>query len=284
MPEGDSIHRLAARLGPLLVGKEVRRLRARRIADRAADGVVGHRIVAVEAHGKNLLVRFDDTTLLHIHLRMDGRLFVDRPRSAFWAPRAGTPELELAVDGASIVGKKIPVCRLLTEREGAREIARLGPDLLQDFDEAEAIRRLRALASREIGDAIMLQRAIAGIGNVYKSEVLFLEGIDPRAVTGSLEADVLARIVRRAATLLRRNVGPGPRTTRPTLGGGPRVWVYARAGKPCLRCQTPIVRYYQGAAPGRSTYSCPRCQAGRPERVSRASDVRGASEASERGP
>lgn len=279
MPEGDTIHQLASRLAPVLTGREVTAFTARRIPDAAARSLVGHRIEAVEARGKNLLVRFDDGRVLHIHLRMEGRVFLERPRSAFWAPSKTEPEMRLAVGGAAIVGRRLPVCRLLTASQEKRlpELAGLGPDLSREgfgdvgseemapasSPEEEALGRLRMLRDREIGDALLVQRAAAGIGNVYKSEVLFLEGIHPRALTSSLDDDELRGLLRRASTLLRTNVASGgPRTTRPTLRG-PRLWVYERGGRPCLRCGTTITRFLQGPAPGRSTYFCPRCQPAR---------------------
>jgi endonuclease-8 len=268
MPEGDSLHRLAARLRPVFAGRSVTSLRARRIPDAAADELVGLEVLAVEAHGKNLLVKFaGGRVVLHVHLRMNGRVFVERPRSAFWAPRRETtPDLRLEVKGASVVGRDLPVCRLLRAREGERVIAELGPDLLGDvYDEEEAVRRLARLGELAIGPALLVQRVTAGIGNVYKSEVLFLEGVDPRAPVSSLETTTLRALLQRARVLLQRNVGPGAgeaRTTRTALRG-PRLWVYGRKGEPCLRCGTAIEVLRQGPEAGRSTYFCPRCQ-GRP--------------------
>jgi endonuclease-8 len=146
--------------------------------------------------------------------------------------------------------------------------------LKEDFDEDEALKRLRALSTRSIGEALLVQRVAAGIGNVYKSEVLFLEGVDPRSNVSSIYDDKLRALLRRASILLRRNVGDGPRTTRPTLGArgraavastraqmrSVRVWVYGRLGRPCLRCKTPVIMFRQGMAPGRTTYACTRCQ------------------------
>jgi endonuclease VIII len=266
MPEGDSLYRLASRLAPVLEGREVTSFAARRLPDAAARTLVGHRISKVYAKGKNLLIGFDDGRLLHIHLKMDGRVFVERPRSAFWAPERYGPDMRLVVDGASIVGRRLPVLRLLTEAQAKRspDLAGLGPDLVREgYDEAEAVKRLRALTDRDIADALLVQRAAAGIGNVYKSEVLFLEGIHPRTPISLVTDDELRALLRRASVLLRRNLGDGPRTTRPTLGGA-RLWVYGRGGRPCLRCSTPIVRFMQGPDPGRSTYFCPNCQ---PERT-----------------
>ena len=265
MPEGDSLHRLAAKLAPALEGREVIAFTARRLPDDAARSVVGHVVASVTARGKNLLIRLDDDRVVHIHLRMEGRVSIERPRSTFWKASPSEPDMRLAVRGAAVVGRRLPVLRLLTASQERRapDLAGLGPDLVREgWDEDEAVRRLRALADREIGDALLVQRAAAGIGNVYKSEVLFLEGIDPRAPLSSLADADLRALLRRASVLLRRNLGRGPRTTRPTLGGA-RLWVYGRGGRPCLRCEAPIERVLSGPAPGRSTYFCPRCQPSR---------------------
>lgn len=264
MPEGDSIHRLAAQLGRRLVGRRVQAFEAHDIADASADTVVGHVVVAVEARGKNLLVRFDDERTLHIHLRMLGRVGLERPRSTYWSPRRVPHQLRLAVEGAVVVGDRIPVLRLLRAgaERSAPDLAGLGPDLLaREVDEDECVRRLRALGPRPIGEALLVQRALAGIGNIYKSETLFLEKIDPRARVAELDDAALRRLVRRAVALLRANLGSGPRITRPSLAGS-RFWVYGRAGRACFRCATAVAMIRQGAPPGRSSYYCPACQVG----------------------
>ncbi|MCW5837711.1 MAG: Fpg/Nei family DNA glycosylase [Labilithrix sp.] len=269
MPEGDSLHRLAAKLAPVLEGREVIAFSARRLSDAAARSLVGRRVVSVTAKGKNLLVRVDDGRVLHVHLKMEGRVFVERPRSAFWAPPRGEPDMRLAVAGAAIVGRRLPVLRILSASAERRapDLAGLGPDLVAEgWDEPEAIARLRALPDREIAEALLVQRAVAGIGNVYKSEVCFLEGVDPRARLSELDDGELSALLRRASALLRANLGDGPRVTRRSLGGA-RLWVYGRGGRACLRCRTPIVRFLQGAAPGRSTYACPTCQPARSRRA-----------------
>lgn len=262
MPEGDSIHNLAARLRQRLVGREVRAFEAHPIDDATAATLVGRTIVAVDARGKNLLVRFDDGRALHVHLRMLGRVRFERPRSSFYLPRRTRPQLRLAVDGAAIVGSRIPVLRLLRAGTEARapDLARLGPDLLDpDYDEAEAVKRLLGLGKMPIGEALLVQRAIAGIGNIYKSETLFLEKTSPVTPTAALGAERLRAIVRRASALMRMNLGSGPRVTRPSMRSG-RFWVYGRRGRPCFACGTPIAMIRQGAPPGRSTYHCPTCQ------------------------
>lgn len=264
MPEGDTIHRLALRLGPVLEDREVTAFTARRLpaADRT---LVGRRISKVYARGKNLLIAFDGGYHLHIHLKMHGRVFIERTRSSFWAPEKHPPDMRLVVPGAAIVGRHLPLIRLLTEAQVKRaaDLASLGPDLVTEgFDEGDAVKRLRQLSIRDIASALLVQRAAAGIGNVYKSEVLFLAGIHPLTPVSRISDDELRAILRSASVLLRRNLGEGPRTTRPTLGGT-RLWVYGRRGRPCLRCRTPIVRMMTGRAPGRSTYFCPTCQAER---------------------
>jgi endonuclease-8 len=260
MPEGDSIHRLAREIGRAFVGREITAFEGHVFSDETARSLVGRSVIAVDAQGKNLLVRFDDGRLLHVHLRMLGRLRFERPRSAFYAPRRGRPQVRLAVKGAAIVGSRIPVLRLLSEERAKRDLAGLGPDLLRDdWDDVEAMRRLHAEGARAIAEALLLQRVAAGIGNIYKSETLFLEGVDPRAKVSSLSDERLRALLFRASSLLRKNVGPGPRTTRASIAG-PKVWVYGRDREPCFRCGTTIVRVRQGFAPGRSTYFCPSCQ------------------------
>lgn len=266
MPEGDSIHRLAARLRPRLVGRRVRSLEAHDIADSVAETVVGRAVVAIEARGKNLLVRFDDGRALHVHLRMLGRVGFDRPRSAFWKPRSTSHQLRMEVEGAVIVGDRIPVLRLLRAggEERAPDLRALGPDLLgEEVDLGVCVARLRALGARPIGEALMLQRALAGIGNIFKSETLFVERVNPAAPVSALDDATLRALVARASELLRRNVREGPRVTRPGLGGPgsrSRFWVYGRGGRRCLRCGGTVEVMQQGAPPGRSTYHCRGCQ------------------------
>lgn len=262
MPEGDSIHRLAAQLRPRLVGGKVRAFDAHDIADAVAQTVIGHTVVAIEARGKNLLVRFDDGRTLHVHLRMLGRVGFERPRSTYWRPRRTPHQLRLDVDGAVVVGDRIPVLRLLRAgaEERAPDLRGLGPDLVAEtFDEDECVARLRALGKRPIGEALVIQRVLAGIGNIYKSETLFLEHVDPTTPVAALDDVTLHALVSRASRLLKANLGDGPRTTRSSLTGG-KLWVYGRRGRPCFRCGGTIEMIRQGAPPGRSTYHCRGCQ------------------------
>ena len=153
-------------------------------------------------------------------------------------------------------------CRGAAHRRRASDHATLqalGPDLLSpDFDLARARQRLRVDDDAEIGDALLDQTALAGIGNVYKSEVLFLCGVSPFRPVAGLEDERLDRVVATAAALMKRNLGAGERRTTSGLTPEP-LWVYERGGRPCRRCGTTIERRAQGAL-ARSTWWCPRCQ------------------------
>jgi endonuclease VIII len=259
MPEGDTLHRLALRLERVLAGRLVRSFCAHDVLGATAKTLEGRAVTRVEARGKNLLVYFDDGRVLHVHLRMLGRIRIEAPnvRAA-----GAAPALELAVDGAVVVGTQIPIVRLLRPAQLARapDLVSLGPDLLgKTFDLEEAIARLRALGGRAIGDALLVQSAVAGIGNVYKSEILFLEQVSPEEQVAELDVATLRRLLLRAQSLLAQNLGRGPRRTRSALAG-PRLWVYGRRGKACLRCGAAVAMIRQGPAPGRSTYHCPQCQ------------------------
>lgn len=271
MPEGDSLHYLAARLAPL-VGRVIVAFESHDLSDAVCKSLIGVTVREVLARGKNLLVRFEDGRTLHIHLRMNGRMFVDKPRSTFWAPRTSVPQLRIAVDGFAVVGARIPVVRLLRDEARDEALRTLGPELIRpendpaptrvEVDVDEAVRRLRALEALPIGEAILRQRALAGIGNLYKSETLFLEGVHPCTQMAVLSDEALRSVVLRASTLMRQNQHlPGTqRRTRNALTGS-RYWVYLRNGRRCLRCADGVIeRIYQGAAPGRSTYFCAVCQ------------------------
>lgn len=292
MPEGDSLHYLAARLAPL-VGRVIVAFESHDLSDAVCKSLIGVTVREVLARGKNLLVRFEDGRTLHIHLRMNGRMFVDKPRSTFWAPRTSVPQLRIAVYGFAVVGARIPVVRLLRDEARDEALRTLGPELIRpengngifakakipwtsteqsevndpaptcvEVDVDEAVRRLRALETLPIGEAILRQRALAGIGNLYKSETLFLEGVHPCAQVDVLSDEALRSVVLRASTLMRQNQHlPGTqRRTRNALAGS-RYWVYLRNGRRCLRCADGVIeRIYQGAAPGRSTYFCAVCQ------------------------
>lgn len=260
MPEGDTLYRAARVLGERLDGKTVRAFRST-LGARVDAGRVGKRIERVEARGKNLLIAFEDGWTLHTHLRMNGswRLFGARER---WTRPAFQARVVIDVGDFVAVCFLAPVVRML-RGDGSRELD-LGPDLLADeFDEPRALALLRSAGPTDIGEALMIQRLVSGIGNVYKSEILFLEGIDPFRPIASFDDDTLRRVLQRARSLMQKNVAPGARMratrVRPDApAGSSRFFVYHRSGLPCFRCGTRIRMRRQGQS--RSTYFCPSCQ------------------------
>jgi endonuclease-8 len=269
MPEGDTLQRTAAGLRPYLVGRTVT---AARTGGPGAvpqiERVVGREIQSVEALGKNLLIRFDGALELRTHLRMNGSWHRYRPGER-WRRPAGRARLVLEVPGAVAVCFDAPVVELFEARAEDLHpaLGRLGPDLLApDFDRAGALRRLRdpIRADATIGEALLDQRALAGIGNVYKSETLFVERVSPFTPVAGLDDATLGRLVDTARRLMRANAerGHGPaRTTTDARTAAP-LHVYGRAGRPCPRCGTSIAARAQGGELPRTTYWCPACQGG----------------------
>ena len=268
MPEGDTLHRIAAGLRPFLVGRVVTAASARRPGPRA-ELLVGARIESVESVGKHLLIRFDRGLELRTHLGMHGSWHRYSPGER-WLRSPARARLVIEVPGAIAVCFDAPTVELLETRAEAIHpvLAELGPDLLTPgFGEpelAEAVRRLRARhAAATIAEAILDQRSLAGIGNVYKSETLFVERVDPFAAVETLKDADLRRLVETARRLLLANASGGPRTTTSEhpeevrrLG---RLWVYDRAGRPCRRCGA-IVRSVRHGLNDRRTFWCPACQ------------------------
>ena len=259
MPEGDTLFRIAATLGKALTGKVMKRFTSPLPALRE-PGLDGKTITSVEARGKNLLIHFDDGRALLTHLRMTGSWHIYRPGERWQKPeRAARAVLE--TEDFVAVCFNAPVVELLAvggveRHEGLR---RLGPDVLKaDFDADEARRRLRERGELAVGDALLAQSALAGIGNVYKSEVLFLCRTDPFVAVSTLDDGALDRLVAKARELMGKNLEGLPRRTRAALAG-PRYWVYGRGGEPCLTCGTLVRVRRQGLA-GRTTYYCPQCQ------------------------
>lgn len=264
MPEGDTVRRIARVLGCELTGKNITKLA---LQDRGDIGeLAGRRIDKIEARGKHMLVRFDVPWVLRVHLGMKGRwrrLHVSQRAPRHPAVRIEAGEAAYVCEGAY----KAELIRAAALRTHAR-LARLGPDLLSeppDIDEAVRRAKQPGCASREIGDLVMDQRVAAGIGNIYKSEVLFECRVHPRTLLREMNADDVRAIYEKAAALMRLNLLTRRRTLVPlrrrARPSSQRFWVYMRAGKPCLDCGTPVERFLQGDM-GRSTYFCPHCQRG----------------------
>jgi endonuclease VIII len=209
--------------------------------------------------GKHLLVRTDGEVSVHSHLGMDGawRLYTPGER---WRGRAFEVRGVLCTEHHVAVGHRLRRLEVIRTSIEAEVLRHLGPDVLGPaWDAAEATRRLIASPEREVGDALIDQSVMAGPGNVYRSEVCFLAGIDPRISVGDVPEP--AALVELMKSLMDRNRGGGRRVTTEDPRAGHELWVYGRRGRPCRRCGTPIRSFMQGDGPGRVVYVCPRCQA-----------------------
>jgi len=266
MPEGDTLFRTARTLHRALAGKVVTRFEAALAPLARADAdapVAGRTVERVEAVGKHLLVRFSGGLVLRTHLRMNGAWHV-YPAGAPWRKPRAFMRVAVHTADAVAVGFAVPVAELVPEAALARgPVGALGPDLLApDFDAGEAARRLRLDPGRAIADALLDQRAVAGIGNVFKSEVLFAAGVHPWRTVGALSEAELERVIALARRQLAVNAGPSHRGGRNTTGSlrpGGALWVYGRAGEPCRRCGAPV-RLERRGPDIRLTYFCPGCQ------------------------
>ena len=273
MPEGDTIFRAARTLHRALAGKHVVRFESMfphltRVHDDAP--ITGRTVEVVRAAGKHMLMEFSGEVLLRTHMRMNGSWHIYRPGEIWQRPRHAM-RIVVATEDFVAVGFDIPVAEMLTLKNVARhrELRRLGPDLLgETFDSDEATRRIRERGDTEIADVLLNQRVLAGIGNVYKSEVLFACGVSPFAAAGDLSDAEVACLVTTARKFLRANVSDGlaAMTTytgfrRTTRRSDPkeRLWVYGRAGEPCRKCATPVGIRAQGRD-ARLTYWCTTCQ------------------------
>jgi len=247
MPEGDALHRAARRLQPL-VGEhvEVETPNPRAQIGGIAEKLDGRRLLSVEAVGKNLLFRFEGGYVLRSHLRMNGRWRVEERG----ARRVGRPWLVLRGDAHEAVLWNGPVLELV--RDG-RRLSHLGPDILErPPDLEEMLERFRAAPqSREIGDAVLDQRLVAGIGNMWKAEALWDVRVSPwRLLAHISDTEVLAALDS-AAKMMRAGVD----------GARPLRHIYRRAGRACHRCGGVIRSHPQGAD-ARTAYWCPKCQVG----------------------
>jgi len=274
MPEGDTIFRAARTLDRALAGKQVVRFETAlaQLARVDDDGpIAGRTVTGVRSVGKHLLVELSGDLVLRTHMRMAGSWHIYRPGERWQRPRASM-RVVLETADFQAVAFDVPVAEFRTGRELARDPAlrSLGPDVLDaGFDEQDALRRLRARATLAIGDALLDQSALAGIGNVFKNEVCFVERVHPFTPISALDDVTLLGLVRTARRFLGMNVlessGGGMVTytglRRTTRRGDPsaRLWVYGRAGEPCRKCGERIVLQRRGPH-ARTTYFCPRCQ------------------------
>lgn len=274
MPEGDTIFRAARTLNRALAGQTVTRFetvlpKLARIDD--DHPLRGRNVESVESRGKWLLMHFSGDLILLTHMLMNGSWHIYRPGEA-WQRRRDDMRIVVETEKILAVCFGVQVAEFHSSESLRRYSAfsRLGPDLLgDDFDESSAIANMRKRADMQVADALLTQSALAGIGNVYKSEVCFSCGVSPFRPVNEVTDDTLKCLVATARKFLRANVANGTSASIVTYTGfrrttrradrGERLWVYGRAGEPCRRCGAAILTKKQG--PGvRVTFWCPICQ------------------------
>ena len=256
MPEGDTVFRTAHRLDDVLAGHEVTRFDLR-VPQAATVDLTGHIVHGVAPRGKHLLMRIGDFTV-HSHLRMDGAWFVYRTGEK-WRHPAFKVRAIVGTADCEAVGVDLAEIEVVPTRDEESLVGYLGPDpLAPDWDVEEAIRRLGADA-RSIHVALLDQRNVAGFGNEYAAELLFLRGILPTTLTAEVDVRALLDL---GVRTIRANRNRVDRTFTGINRRGQTTWVYGRAGRPCRRCGTLILKGSQGADPTRErvTFWCPNCQ------------------------
>jgi endonuclease-8 len=258
VPEGDTVYLACKRLNQALAGATLLKTDFR-VPQLAAADLSGLTVRQVVSRGKHQLFRFSDDTTLHTHFKMEGSWHLYRPG----AQRRGGPEFQiravLHTADWEAVGYRLPVVEIVPTAEEHTVVGHLGPDLLgPDWDPDEALRRIGAQPDRTIGEALLDQRNLAGIGTLYRAETLFLSGIHPRAPVRDVP---VAKVIDRAKRLLEANKDRPDQSTTGDLHRGKTTWVFERARESCRRCGTRI-REESFGPPGqeRKSYWCPSCQ------------------------
>lgn len=264
VPEGDSVFKLARRLDRPLRGRTLTRSDFR-VPQLATRDLAGRTLLEHDTHGKHLLTRFSGGVTLHSHLLMDGAWSVTGPGRRL--PRRMLPDVRLLWEtdsGHTAYGLRLHQLDLVATADEHRVVGHLGPDPLRaDFDHDEAVRRLRADATTPLVSALLDQTRLAGLGNLWVNELAFLVGHSPWTPVGEVDLDPLVRL---AAKALRHSalVDGAYQVTTGVNRRGEDHWVSGRAGKPCRRCGTPVLRDVPLAEDpaNRVTWWCPRCQPG----------------------
>jgi endonuclease-8 len=257
VPEGDVVWRTARQLHEALAGRVLTRSDFR-VPRYATADLTGRRVTGACARGKHLLIRVEGGVTVHSHLKMDGswRIYP----AGRQLPASHRIRVILANEACQAIGYQLGTLELLPAGQEDRAVGHLGPDLLgPDWDPAGAARRLAADPARPIGEALLDQRNLAGLGNLYVAELLFLRGVSPWRPAGEVtDMPALAELGRRLLDANKDRVG---QVTTGSWRRGEETWVYGRAGRPCRRCGTPVRRAEQGG-PGeeRVRFWCPRCQ------------------------
>jgi endonuclease-8 len=262
VPEGDTVWLAGKRLRGALVGHELVRGELRHPELSTVD-LTGRTVTGVASVGKHLLTRFDDGSTLHTHFLMDGSWHLYSP-GARWKGPDHQVRAVLGVPDRVAVGFRLHQMALVPTDDEARVVGHLGPDLLDDAWgpglAAAAVVNLTAQPDRELGQALLDQRVLAGLGNLYRTEMCFLLGVSPWCPVSSVDPE---QTVRMGRDLLWRNADRPEQSTTGALGWDAQHWVFERAGRPCRRCGTRIRTAMQG--PGhqaRITYVCTTCQPG----------------------
>jgi formamidopyrimidine-DNA glycosylase len=258
VPEGDTVWRAAADLHAALGGRVLDRSDFR-VPRYATLDLSGRRVKEVAAYGKHLFVRLERECTLHTHFRMDGAWRLYRSGRA-WAGPIYEVRVVLSAGPWDAVGYRLQVLDVFDSAQEQRITGRLGPDVLGDgWDADEAAARLGRDPSRPLGEALLDQRLVAGWGNVYRCEICFLSGLDPRTPVGRI--DRLDKVAALGHRLMAANRTRHGHVTTGDPRPGRDHWVYGRAGRPCRRCGTLIQRERERApGEGRVTYWCPTCQ------------------------
>jgi endonuclease VIII len=258
MPEGDTVWRTALHLDRALSGRVLVETDFRVPAHATLD-LAGERVEATLSRGKHLLTRIGTAHTLHTHLKMEGAWHLYRQDRA-WRRPAHEARVVLRTEEWTAVGFALGTVEVLPRDAEDTAVGHLGPDLLgPDWDETEAVRRLGADPARAIAEALLDQRNLAGIGNLYKSELCFLAGVHPRLPVGQVPD--LLRLVRRAKSALEANKERVEQTLTGDTRRGRQTWVFRRDRQPCRRCGTTIRVDMQGPQlQERATYWCPTCQ------------------------
>ncbi|MGH4005268.1 MAG: DNA-formamidopyrimidine glycosylase family protein [Pseudonocardiaceae bacterium] len=262
MPEGDTVYLAAKRMAAALSGQRLTRgeLRHPRLAEHDLSGLT---VLGVHSVGKHLFTRFDDGRSLHTHFLMDGSWHLYRPGQR-WRRPGHQARAVLTTQERVAVGFLLHGMALLATPDEHRLVGHLGPDLLNpDWDEEPATiaaQRLREHPDVEIGIALLDQRIMAGVGNLYKTEMCFLLGVAPWVPMREVDPDAVVALARRLLVL---NADRPEQSTTGELTRDKQHWVYERDGKPCRRCGTRVIHAVQGnGIHARHTYYCPRCQPG----------------------
>jgi endonuclease-8 len=261
VPEGDTVWLVARNLDRAL-GRDRLVRSDLRVPQLATVDLTDRVVLEIVPRGKHLLARLEGALTLHSHLRLDGMWHLYRHGDTWAGGPAHDIRAVLSTEAWDAVGYRVHDLALVgTDREDEL-VGHLGPDLLDPgFDREQARRRLQAEPGREIGVALLDQRCLAGIGNMYKSETLFVRRISPWSRTGDLDDDTVGGLVDTARRLLDANKTHASQATTGDPRRGYEHWVYGRAGRPCRRCGTAIAQAQQGAPPyDRPTFWCPRCQ------------------------